>query len=136
MPSGMRDLKTKLNRRLEALRQDRHQHLAKWYDVKNYILPNNGRGLTDAEDEQEDKKPADTTFIYDSTATRALAVAAAGFQAGITSPSRPWFKLGFEDPALMRRPQVEREEDVRVLRQASEKGLATKDTKQNLRGMG
>ena len=108
MPSGMRDLKTKLNRRLEALRQDRHQHLAKWYDVKNYILPNNGRGLTDAEDEQEDKKPADTTFIYDSTATRALAVAAAGFQAGITSPSRPWFKLGFEDPALMRRPQVER----------------------------
>ena len=44
--------------------------------------------------------------IYDSTATRALRVLAAGIMSGMTSPSRPWFRLTVSDDKLMDRQAV------------------------------
>lgn len=38
--------------------------------------------------------------IFDSTATRALNVLGAGLMSGMSSPARPWFRLGTADPEL------------------------------------
>lgn len=40
--------------------------------------------------------------IFDSTATRAVNVHTAGMMAGMTSPARPWFRLGVPDKDLMK----------------------------------
>ena len=39
--------------------------------------------------------------IYDNTGTRALEILAAGLMGGLTSPARPWFRLGVQDTDLM-----------------------------------
>jgi hypothetical protein len=46
--------------------------------------------------------------IFDSTGTRALYTLAAGLMGGLTSPARPWFRLGTRDPKLMRQRRPSR----------------------------
>ena len=44
--------------------------------------------------------------ILDGTGIRAARVATAGMHGGMTSPARPWFKLGPQDPGLDTSPAV------------------------------
>lgn len=44
--------------------------------------------------------------VLDKVGVDAVNIAAAGMQGGLTSPSKPWFKLGLEDSRLERLPQV------------------------------
>lgn len=65
--------------------------------IRSYICTRRGRFLTDGEKPNEVR---DRSKIIDTTATRAWRIMGAGMQAGLTSPSRPWFRYGLPDPAL------------------------------------
>jgi len=67
-----------------------------WQEISEYILP--GRGIFDkSEPNQGDRKDKK---IIDPTAPQALHVLSAGLQGGLTSPSRPWFRLTVSDSEL------------------------------------
>ncbi len=93
-----------VRRDLRQLTAERTRWEAHWRDLCDYILPHrgrfpeNGRGPDDGT-ERMDK-------VVDSTAYRARRILASGLQSGLTSPSRPWFKLGISDPDLSRRQEV------------------------------
>ncbi|WP_420997604.1 portal protein [Cupriavidus sp. 30B13] len=71
-----------------------------WRDVygqlSDFVLPFAGRF------EETDRNLGNRRYgsIYDSTATRALNVLGAGLMSGMSSPARPWFRLGTADPDL------------------------------------
>jgi hypothetical protein len=85
-----------------ALKTERATWLNRWRDITEYLLPFAGRYFV------QDRNRGDKSFnsIYDSTATRALRILAAGMMAGMTSPARPWFRLGVMDPYVMERESV------------------------------
>lgn len=68
-----------------------------WRDISDYIAPDMGRwNLSDAnEGKRRDQR------IINSTSRAALKILASGMFSGMTSPSRPWFKLATPDAALM-----------------------------------
>lgn len=85
-----------LNRRYSALVSERSSWIAHWEDISKHILPVSGRFfLTDRN--RGDKRH---NAIYDSSATRALRILSAGMMSGMTSPSRPWFRLTLSDTDL------------------------------------
>lgn len=68
-------------------------------EIRDYILPRTGRFDDQKKPGEEDVDRYD--MILDATATRSLRVLAAGMQGGLTSPARPWFRLGLYDESLM-----------------------------------
>jgi hypothetical protein len=83
-------------RRLTSLRQERATWDDQWREICDYIAPSCGRFL-----------PSDVNTgvkrnskIINNTAGKSRRVLAAGMQAGITSPARPWFRLTTPDPDL------------------------------------
>lgn len=86
-----------LNSRWGALKQERSSWFAHWSDVSANLLPVNGRYFVGDRNRGFKRHNA----IYDSSGTRALRVLAAGMMAGMTSPSRPWFRLSVTDTDLM-----------------------------------
>jgi hypothetical protein len=92
-----RTLKQKYVSRKGELWTERSTWISQWQEISRYLLPRNGRFLVTDRNRGE-KRHND---IYDSTGTRALRVLAAGLMAGMTSPARPWFRLGTTDKAMM-----------------------------------
>ena len=93
-----------LNKRWTALRLERSSWWEHWWEISRYLLPRNGRYFL-SDHNKGWKRNQD---IYDSTGSRALRVLAAGMMSGMTSPSRPWFRLAVSDRDLLRRPEVKR----------------------------
>lgn len=92
---------TQLNQTVAALDLDRQQHYKLWQELAQYYLPRRYVWLTDAIQNQS-VASAKNPFILDGTGTTAARTLAAGMMNGITSPSRPWFRLrlsGFADDA-------------------------------------
>jgi hypothetical protein len=83
--------------RWASLKNERASWIAHWKDISDYMLPRSGRFFVT--DRNRGEKRANN--IYDSTATRALRILAAGMMAGMTSPARPWFRLATGDPDKM-----------------------------------
>lgn len=81
-----------------ALKSERSSWLSHWKEISDYLLPRSGRYFV----QDRDRGQRRHNNIYDSTGTRALRVLAAGMMAGMTSPARPWFRLGTADPDLMK----------------------------------
>lgn len=79
-----------------ALKQERSSWINRYREISENLLPYAGRFFS------TDRNRGDITFnsIYDSSATWALDVLAAGMMAGMTSPARPWFRLATPDPDL------------------------------------
>ena len=67
-----------------------------WRAVQTNLLPRHSRFLSDQRDRGGDMNQS----IIDNSGTRALRVLAAGMMAGMTSPARPWFRLGLPDDDL------------------------------------
>lgn len=89
----------KYQARLKYLETDRNPVKVLMKEVSTYILPR--KGLYTSEGEKPHEKIADRyKRILNSTATRASRLLASGMQGGLTSPSRPWFRITTEDPAL------------------------------------
>lgn len=93
--SSLSPVKSKLLR-VGELRQERATWIARYREISQYLLPYSGRFFP------QDRNRGDKSFnsIYDSTATRAARILAAGLMAGVTSPARPWFRLATPDPDL------------------------------------
>jgi hypothetical protein len=84
------------------LKTERASWMPHWMEISTYLLPRNGRYYPQDRDRGIRKHNA----IYDSTGTRALKTLAAGLMSGVTSPARPWFRLGVEDQDLMKSQDV------------------------------
>ena len=86
----------KLAREFASMERVRENYIPVWREISEYIIP--GRGVFDKnEPNQADKRDRK---IIDPTAPQSLHVLSAGLQGGLTSPSRPWFRLTVADSQL------------------------------------
>lgn len=83
---------------IAELRNDRQPYWSLWRELADYYLPKRYVWLQSAKEQRV--RNAKNPYILDSTGTSAARTLASGMMNGITSPSRPWFKLrvpGFDD---------------------------------------
>jgi hypothetical protein len=99
--------------RLSGLKNDRYSFWVHWQEIATFILPRRYRWLITPN--QWNKGSPINGAIIDSTGTIAARTLASGLMSGITSPTRPWFKLTIEgmgtditDPANRWLAEVER----------------------------
>jgi hypothetical protein len=83
--------------RVSSLAKARDAQLPVLRDICNYIVPYRGRFQTESQDQRGRRKGLK---IINGTATRSINILSSGMMAGLTSPGRPWFKLGTHDPDL------------------------------------
>lgn len=98
---------------IAAMQQDRYAHWTLWRELADYYLPR--RYVWLQSDAERRVRNAKNPYILDGTGTIAARTLASGMMNGITSPTRPWFKLripGFasEENSAIRRwlDEVER----------------------------
>jgi Bacteriophage head to tail connecting protein len=96
--------KTRYEARRNMLNQDRETWRQHWLDVKNLFLPYRTRWLDDGGIPNRGNKKMQ--YIVDNTPLLSLRTMSAGLMAGMTSPSRPWFRLKADDEALNTLPGV------------------------------
>lgn len=93
----------KLNQRFQALRNERSPWDTAWRDLADHFCPTRFRADTDS----SDRKPEILNRnIVDTTGLQDMRTLAAGMQGGMTSPARPWFKLGLEDEKAAQSPDA------------------------------
>ena len=96
--------KQRYQKRWSMLRAERATWLTDYRDLVDYVAPLSGRFFyTDA---NKGNKVQRQKKVFDTTAKRSLNVLAAGLMAGMTSPARPWFRLGLSDKQLMEQHDV------------------------------
>lgn len=83
-------------RRFRDLKEEAKKWMPLWQDLQAYIDPARGRFL----DKPNSGDKLNHQKLLDNTPTRANTTLASGMLSGLTSPSRPWFKLGLSDPDL------------------------------------
>jgi hypothetical protein len=83
--------RTELESELASLRTERYGWWQHWSQLATYILPRRYRWLVTPN--QMNRGSPINGAIIDSTGTIAARVLASGMMSGITSPTRPWFKL-------------------------------------------
>lgn len=91
------ELREKVQRRWDALKEERSSWMSHWKDISEVLLPRAGRFLP-----TENNRGGKAAFrkILDSTGTRALRTLSGGMMSGMTSPARPWFRLTTFNPEL------------------------------------
>lgn len=90
--------KRRLETVISQLRTERYPFWTLWRELADYFLPK--RYVWLQSDKERRVRNAKNPFILDSTGTKAARILASGMMNGITSPSRPWFKLrvpGYDD---------------------------------------
>lgn len=95
-----------LIRRHAALKGERERWLPHWREISDYLLPHHGIGLSGRSSDKELSGDKRMQNIFDGTALRAMRVLSAGLMGGLTSPSRPWFRLSLPDQDLYDRQDV------------------------------
>lgn len=85
-----------LESRLQGLKMWRYSWWGYWAVIAEFILPRRYHWLIVAN--RMTRGNAINNAIIDSTATLAVNICASGLWTGLTSPSRPWFKLGIGLP--------------------------------------
>lgn len=81
----------KAERRLQGLHRDRYSFWVHWRDLADFILPR--RYIWLVTPNRAYRGSQINQNILDSTGTVAARTCASGMMAGLTSPTRPWFKL-------------------------------------------
>ena len=89
-----------LSRRHDALLRRRAPWDAAWQSLADHFLPTHCR-LNPQVDAAEEG-PMLNRGLVDATGILAMRTLAAGLQGGLTSPARPWFRLGLDDADLAR----------------------------------
>jgi hypothetical protein len=90
-------LRRRCQERLLALRDQRYGWWNHWRELADYVLPRRYQWLLTPNEVTRGGQI--NQRIIDSTGTIAARTCASGMMAGITSPSRPWFKLRIPDTA-------------------------------------
>lgn len=91
----------KLVAKIKALGDERYPRWLHWRDLADYYLPRRYIYLM-SNAERNRRANSRNKYILDPTGTQSARTLASGMMNGITSPSRPWFKLratGFTDDA-------------------------------------
>lgn len=83
-------------KRFEAMKQEAQSWRAAWQELAKYISPT--RGFFDGT--PNSGTALDHKTVVDGSPSRAARILASGMTSGLTSPSRPWFKLGLNDIEL------------------------------------
>jgi hypothetical protein len=104
---GWTDLWQHLERRLVGMRNWRISWWEHWALLAIYILPRRYKWLVTA-NTMTRGLPINQNIV-DSTGTLAMRTCAAGLMSGLTSPSRPWFKLNAKMPPGEDEPKDGRE---------------------------
>lgn len=95
MADSMRD---RMEKRLTGLKTERAKGWDQsWRDLSDFIEPRMGRFNSERTNEGQRRDQ----FVLNNKARMSLRVLRSGMLSGITSPARPWFKLGTPDPDLM-----------------------------------
>lgn len=76
---------------IKALEDDRYAHWTFWRDVADYVCPSRYVYLLTPNERL--RRTSKNPYILDGTGTLAARTCASGMMNGITSPSRPWFRL-------------------------------------------
>ena len=84
------------NKRLEALRSERSSFILLYRELSDYHLAHRGRFLTS----DRNKGYKRNTKQINNTSRLSNRTLASGMMSGITSPARPWFRLGSGDKEL------------------------------------
>jgi hypothetical protein len=86
-----------LQSRMTTLQSERSSWIPRWRELSTQLMPHSTRFT------RSDRNSGTNKFgaIFDNTASRALRILSAGMMSGMTSPARPWFRLGLEDADLM-----------------------------------
>jgi hypothetical protein len=90
-------LKERVNQRLSALKNLRTPYEAEWREIAKYAQPSRSRFLN-AEANKNFKRT--NNAIYNSHAILAFRTLTGGMTSGLSSPSRPWFRLNAFDEDL------------------------------------
>lgn len=80
-----------------SLRNVLNQKLGVYTDIRNFIAPYTAR----FNGEQVNSGARQDLNMINGDPRDAVRTLAAGLQSGVTSPMRPWFKLGLPDPEIM-----------------------------------
>lgn len=96
----------KARKRWKALYDDARDWRVQWSALRDYILPWRGAFLDSDTESRQTQGATKSSKIINPVATRASEVLASGLMSGLTSRSRPWFRLGLHDRALADRPNV------------------------------
>lgn len=94
--------KKQLNARHAALKSERTSWLSEWRDIAQNMRPRAFREHRSEANRGEKKHQA----IINSTPLESARTLASGMMAGITSPSRPWFRLTVADTELKEQQAV------------------------------
>jgi len=90
--------------RVGSLKDERSSWFEHYRELSQFIMPRSGRFfITD-----RNKGGKRHNSIYNETASWAARTLAAGMQAGMTSPARPWFRLAITDTEMMEFGPVKR----------------------------
>lgn len=81
----------KLTQTLKGLQDERQQYWRHWREIADYYLPR--RYVWLLSDNERRRLQTRNPHILDGTGTQSARVLASGMMNGITSPSRPWFRL-------------------------------------------
>ncbi|AUR82069.1 head to tail connecting protein [Vibrio phage 1.021.C._10N.222.51.F9] len=84
------------NKRLEALRSERSTFIPLYRELSDYHLAHRGRFLTS----DRNKGYKRNTKQINNTSRMSARTLASGMMSGITSPARPWFRLGTGESSL------------------------------------
>src|SRR5215218_6244527 len=98
------DLRRHCERRLSVLDRERQSWFAHWRELSNHILPRRGSFLGAMN--RTDRGGKLNGGLLDATGMLAARTLASGLMAGISSPARPWFRLGIGSPQLSALPEV------------------------------
>ena len=96
---------TGLNSRLSMLEKVRLSWWDHWRELANYILPR--RYVWLATPDRTDRGSPINKRIINSTGTEAARKCASGIMSGVSSPSRPWFRLTVPDPDMQQDQDVQ-----------------------------
>ena len=93
-----RTLRKHVESRLRSLSNERSSYIDDWEQCSDFVLGIRARFLRS----KRDKKVRDRNEnLYNEQALYAAQIMASGMVSGLTSPARPWFKLGTPDTDLM-----------------------------------
>lgn len=85
--------KQRISTRWTQLKGERAPWVAVWKQLADYILPRRFRDQA-----SQRNKPATNPLLINNTPMQAARTLASGLMSGLTSPARPWFRLGVPDP--------------------------------------
>ena len=91
MPSISIEIHNKKKNVVKGLQDERQAWWQHWRELADFYLPRRYRWLLSGKEAKRRKEK--NPFILDGTGTLAARTLASGMMNGITSPSRPWFRL-------------------------------------------